>query len=153
MRLPFKDSSFDMLVARAVLHHFPERIGDAMREAKRVLKPGGLFIIEEPCSGNPLAAIARGAMPTDRHDPGERPMAREFMLKAIGQQFTILEARSFFLTSYLLPHLVSRMPAGFKPAFRKLSLTAGRLDERIIEKWGFSVRFASYIHILAIKSK
>ncbi len=42
-KLPFDDQSFDVVFARAVLHH----IGDldaAMREFRRVLKPGGLFI-------------------------------------------------------------------------------------------------------------
>lgn len=42
-RLPFADASFDVIFARAVLHH----IGDlpaAMREFYRVLKPGGVFV-------------------------------------------------------------------------------------------------------------
>lgn len=42
-RLPFEDSSFDLIFARAVLHH----IGDlpaAMHEFCRVLRPGGMIV-------------------------------------------------------------------------------------------------------------
>jgi SAM-dependent methyltransferase len=41
--LPFADSSFDVVFARAVLHHIPD-LQDAMREFHRVLKPGGTFL-------------------------------------------------------------------------------------------------------------
>lgn len=42
-RLPFGDASFDVIFARAVLHHI-EDLPEAMREFHRVLKPGGVFI-------------------------------------------------------------------------------------------------------------
>jgi SAM-dependent methyltransferase len=42
-RLPFADASFDVVFARAVLHHTRDLEG-ACREMHRVLKPGGLFI-------------------------------------------------------------------------------------------------------------
>lgn len=153
LRLPFGDESFDMLAARAVLHHFPENLPMALKEAHRVLKPGGSFVIEEPCAGNPMAALARNAMPTDRHDPGERPMTSEFMLAAIARQFTVAESRHFFLTSYLAPHLGSRLPSSMRPAARKIGLAAARFDERLLSGGGYAKRFAAYVHILAIKSK
>jgi len=153
LRLPFADGSFDLLVARAVLHHFPDRLPEAMGEAHRVLKPGGRFVIEEPCSGNPIAAMARHAAPTDRHDPGERPMSSAFMLESVSQRFTVLEARHFFLVSYLAPHLVARLPKYAKPAARALSLAAARVDERLLSRGGYCARFSAYIHILTIKGK
>jgi SAM-dependent methyltransferase len=42
-RLPFADSSFDVIFARAVLHHMKD-LAAATREIYRVLKPGGIFI-------------------------------------------------------------------------------------------------------------
>ncbi len=41
--LPFADGTFDVVFARAVLHHIPD-LPDAMREFHRVLKPGGTFL-------------------------------------------------------------------------------------------------------------
>lgn len=42
-RLPFEDASFDVIFARAVLHHIGDLPG-AMREFHRVLKPGGKLV-------------------------------------------------------------------------------------------------------------
>jgi SAM-dependent methyltransferase len=42
-RLPFKEAAFDVVFARAVLHHTRD-LGGACREIFRVLKPGGIFI-------------------------------------------------------------------------------------------------------------
>ncbi|WP_065754492.1 class I SAM-dependent methyltransferase [Bradyrhizobium paxllaeri] len=42
-RLPFADAAFDLVFARAVLHHTSDLEG-ACREMHRVLKPGGIFI-------------------------------------------------------------------------------------------------------------
>jgi len=42
-RLPFSDGTFDVVFARAVLHHTRD-LEAACREFFRVLKPGGLFI-------------------------------------------------------------------------------------------------------------
>ncbi|MVZ98459.1 class I SAM-dependent methyltransferase [Sphingorhabdus sp. IMCC26285] len=42
-RLPFADCSFDVIFARAVLHHIAD-LPAAMREFHRVLRPGGAFV-------------------------------------------------------------------------------------------------------------
>lgn len=42
-RLPFPDASFDVILARAVLHHIAD-LPAAMREFFRVLRPGGRFL-------------------------------------------------------------------------------------------------------------
>jgi SAM-dependent methyltransferase len=42
-RLPFSEASFDVVFARAVLHHTKD-LGRACKEAYRVLKPGGMFV-------------------------------------------------------------------------------------------------------------
>lgn len=44
--LPFPDECFDSVVCRSVLHHIPD-CSKALREIKRVLKPGGKFVCWE----------------------------------------------------------------------------------------------------------
>jgi len=45
--LPFADSSFDVVVASEVLEHLAD-VDGALKEAARVLVPGGLFIFDTP---------------------------------------------------------------------------------------------------------
>ena len=47
-RLPFADSSFDVVNVRGALHHV-NPVHTALSEMRRVLRPGGLAIISEPC--------------------------------------------------------------------------------------------------------
>ncbi|MFQ6060423.1 MAG: class I SAM-dependent methyltransferase, partial [Thermoplasmata archaeon] len=71
--LPIKDSSVGGVTARAVLHHFPKDAEKCLFEAERVLKGGGLFLVQEPLSHNFLANIARRYFLTKRHETGEEP--------------------------------------------------------------------------------
>jgi len=50
-KIPFEDGSFDVCTCNQVVHHFPKEDGfsfakRAFQEAYRVLKPGGIFIIQ-----------------------------------------------------------------------------------------------------------
>jgi SAM-dependent methyltransferase len=49
--LPFPDASFDAVMFIAALHHVPDAL-PALREAWRVLRPGGSLFAYEPCSLN-----------------------------------------------------------------------------------------------------
>lgn len=51
--LPFEAGSFDQVIFRDVIHHMPEP-EKALREARRVLAPGGRIDVLEPCRNNPL---------------------------------------------------------------------------------------------------
>jgi ubiquinone/menaquinone biosynthesis C-methylase UbiE len=47
-RLPYADASFDLVVARGVLHHLPD-VAAALREWRRVLRPdGAVVLVSEP---------------------------------------------------------------------------------------------------------
>lgn len=45
---PFEDGSFDMVITRYALHHFPD-IEHSISEVARVLKNNGYFFISDPC--------------------------------------------------------------------------------------------------------
>ena len=57
-RLPFGDGSFDAVAFSSVLHHIPDP-ADALREARRVLKPGGRAFAFDPNLLHPAMALFR----------------------------------------------------------------------------------------------
>ncbi len=63
-RLPFPDGAFDAVLGNAVLHHL--RIGPALSELRRVLKPGGRFAFTEPNMLNPQVAVQKNVPPIKR---------------------------------------------------------------------------------------
>ena len=54
--LPFEDGSFDALVLVDVIHHL-ENVERSLKEAIRVIRPGGRVLIFEPNKLNPLIAL------------------------------------------------------------------------------------------------
>lgn len=55
--LPFEDASFDLVISRYSAHHWHD-VGQALREVRRVLKPGGRAIFMDVVSpGHPLLDI------------------------------------------------------------------------------------------------
>jgi SAM-dependent methyltransferase len=61
--LPFEAESFDGALFVAALHHVPDPL-PALREAWRVLRPGGQLFVYEP---NSLRARSRGVAPIPEH--------------------------------------------------------------------------------------
>ena len=153
LRLPFKDSTFQVVAARAVLHHFPQSLGVSMAELHRILAPGGRLIVEEPCSGNPLAAFARMAFPTDKHDPGEHPIAARAMVEAVKVGFDAIDVKHYFIAAYLVPHMISRMPVSLRPLARLFGMAIYRADSMLISSSSRARRAAAYVHISGTKGK
>lgn len=55
--LPFADATFDIVISRYSAHHWHD-VGKALREVKRVLKPGGIAIFMDVMSpGHPVLDI------------------------------------------------------------------------------------------------
>lgn len=56
-KLPFADAEFDIAISRYSAHHWHD-VGRALREVRRVLKPGGkLFMMDISAPGNPVLDI------------------------------------------------------------------------------------------------
>ncbi|HEY3269242.1 MAG TPA: methyltransferase domain-containing protein [Armatimonadota bacterium] len=75
--LPFPDASFDIVTCRVCAHHFPD-FARAIREAARVLRPGGLYLLDDNYAPEDpaLGAFLNGFEQT--RDPGhvaERPLS------------------------------------------------------------------------------
>lgn len=55
--LPFDDGVFDVVISRYSAHHWHD-VGQALREVKRVLKPGGVLIVMDTMSpGHPVRDV------------------------------------------------------------------------------------------------
>lgn len=62
LALPFRDQSLNFVYAVGVLHHLPNRQAQriACQEAARVLKPGGVFVVHETNTRNPVFRLYMG---------------------------------------------------------------------------------------------
>lgn len=58
--LPFPDRTFDLVIGKSILHHVD--VAAAMREVRRVLKPGGRGVFIENQVTNPLLRFARNKL-------------------------------------------------------------------------------------------
>lgn len=67
--LPFADESFDCIWGHAILHHL--NVPAAVREMRRVLRPGGRVVLCEPWGGNP---VWRWIRRWRNHTEGEKPL-------------------------------------------------------------------------------
>ena len=130
--LPVKSEAADAVVGRAILHHVPDELEAAFAEMARVLKPGGTLLIQEPCSGNWPARVARRYVTTDRHEAGERVLPLRTYVAAMRRHFTLDRIEPHFLLSYLAPHVASRAPQGLAPWARQLTRWLASLDASLL---------------------
>jgi ubiquinone/menaquinone biosynthesis C-methylase UbiE len=153
LELPFADGAFAAVAARAVLHHVPDDLADALRESRRVLAHGGRIVIKEPCSNNAIANLARRLFLTERHEEGERPLDADALVTAVGEAFRIREVRRHFVFSYLMPHLVGRAPPGLRGLLKGVALALARLDEDLIRGSASMRNRCAYITVVGEKAR
>ena len=92
-----------------------------------------------------------GFVTTSAHEEGERPLSFETMEKSIKSQGLALEkVEFFFLTSYLMPHLVPRLP--MKGLFRKIGMFMTKLDRKVLASFPKAKKYAAYVSIVARKN-
>ncbi len=105
----------DFVLAYAVLHHVPDRLGEIAGAVRRWLKPDGTFIFYEPVRYLPMLEWVRNHSGVSREalDPGERKLT-ECDLNVIERHFRSAE-RIHFNTLSQLGRLI---PAADRPLRR-----------------------------------
>jgi SAM-dependent methyltransferase len=81
-RLPFPTGSFDAVVGNAVLHHL--RVGAALAEVRRVLRPEGRCAFSEPNMLNPQVVVQKNVPPIKRW-LGDTPHETAFLAPQVRQ--------------------------------------------------------------------
>lgn len=151
LRLPFKDESFDLVSARAILHHVPNDLDKAVEEAGRVLRDGHIFLCQEPTSDNLLSELARRVFQTTIHDPSERALSSAGFIEAVSKVLTTLDVRYHLVFTYLIPHIGSRLGGLCRRAILGLARLLVNVDERLISRRVFWQRRAAYVTVSAVK--
>ncbi|HET7843045.1 MAG TPA: methyltransferase domain-containing protein [Xanthomonadales bacterium] len=76
LRLPFRDASFDVVIAAALFHHLPGREPELLAECARVLVPGGRLVGYDPSADCLQNRVFMGdsRMRLGTFSPDERPI-------------------------------------------------------------------------------
>ncbi len=139
----FPDDSFDLVVGVAILHHLDLEV--ALREIRRVLRPGGRAVFLEPLWHNPLLRLGRRLTPSAR-TPDEHPLTEQDweLCHSIFPDFEHVERE--FLTIPLMPaNLV--LPSG---AQERLAEHVTRADRWVLERYPSTRKYAR-ITLLILK--
>lgn len=87
--LDFPDGSFDTVYSNTILHHIPDP-EPFLREARRVLRPGGALLIRDlfrPANNETVASLV------DQHAAGETDYNRELFRASLCAALTVEELR------------------------------------------------------------
>jgi SAM-dependent methyltransferase len=86
LQLPFADRSFDIVAFSSVLHHIADRTG-ALREALRVLRPGGSVFAFDPNLLHPAMALFRHPSSPLYRPEGVSPEERPLLASELARSF------------------------------------------------------------------
>ena len=107
--LPFADGAFDCVTSVYLFHELPRNARrNVVREMHRVLRPGGLLVIEDSAQLAESAEIATALreFPREFHEP--------FYADYLGDDLAAMLADGGFTISSVEPHLVAKVVAAHK---------------------------------------
>jgi ubiquinone/menaquinone biosynthesis C-methylase UbiE len=121
--MPFKDQYFDVLTCTHVLHELPRSArGNVLREMRRVLKPGGLLVIEDSvqADADPALKPFLQRFADEFHEPFYRDYLKDDLASALhGAGFAVRSVESHFLAKVAVAHC---------PSTKRSSRLSRRLD-------------------------
>ncbi len=158
--IPFADESFDVVYTANLLHHVD--IPATLDEARRVLKPGGVFVSWDPLDHNPLINIYRRIATKVRTDD-EHPLTMAD-LRHFRERFSTVQYETtwfFTLWIFLRFYLIERADPNKERYWKKIIdehqrlesiyMRLERLDKVILRTFPFLRRYCWNIVIMAIK--
>jgi 2-polyprenyl-3-methyl-5-hydroxy-6-metoxy-1,4-benzoquinol methylase len=137
--LEFENSSFDLVIGSAILHHVDVHL--AVKEIFRVLVPGGKAIFIEPMNQNIALRVWRLLTPW-RRSPTEKALStRE--LKIINNIFKKTNTDFYYLISIFTSGLI--IIFGTNIVLRGLNRTAVKFDKYVLSKFKWLGKYASVV--------
>lgn len=136
MAIDFPGNTFDIVYASNLLHHIPDPTL-TIREAHRILKPGGQFCFWDPLKHNPVINVYR-RMATKVRTEDEMPLDIE-IVSLIKSQFTQTSYDTFWFATlwiFLQFYLIERVHPNEERYWKKIILEHERLqpEYRRLEK-------------------
>ena len=139
--MPFPDNSIDVVFGIAILHHLDLDL--VSREVRRVLRPGGLAIFQEPVRNSPVIRFLRSLIPYRAPDisPYERPLT-DAELQRFATGFGSWSVRAFGLPHVQIGPLL--------PLVKNYWRALYAWDRRILERVPRLKRYAS-VRVIALR--
>jgi ubiquinone/menaquinone biosynthesis C-methylase UbiE len=104
--MPFKDGLFDVVTSTYLFHELPRRARrNVLREMTRVLRPGGLLVIEDSVQpvDSPEVAFFLERFPEDFHEPFYRDYLRDDLAAAVAESGAeVLAVEPHFLAKVVI---------------------------------------------------
>jgi SAM-dependent methyltransferase len=134
--IPIEDGAADRVLCAAILHHV-NPVSTA-QQIRRVLKPGGTVVFEEPLAGPAIVHAVKTILPKNKHvTDDERPLTKEEVDAVTRTVGTVGRSREFGI----LTRVVSRI--GFHSYSSPVTRMAHGLDAWLVENVAFARSFAS----------
>ena len=109
--LPYADGAFDVVTSVYLFHELPRNARrNVVAEMWRVLRPGGLLVIEDSCqpADSPELAGVLANFPVEFHEP--------FYQDYLGDDLAAIVREHGFTVDSVEPHLVAKVVVARKPA-------------------------------------